>query len=258
MKIAISGKGGTGKTTLAAMLVHLFASDGYKVLAVDADPDANLASALGIPQELRSRVKPVAQQRHLVEERTGARLRQFGQLFKLNPTVEDIPDNFSIQFRGIKLLVMGAVRRGGEGCACPQNILLKNLLSDIILHREEIVIVDMEAGIEHLGRATTQSVDKMMIVVEPGSRSIDTSRKILELGKEIGIKNFGIVGNKIQIPEQSDWIENQFEAKTVLGMIPYSPSIQEIDLKQLSLFEFLDEKPLTEFRNIYHKLLKSF
>jgi len=206
---------------------------------------------------LRSGVKPIAQQRHLIEERTGARPRQFGQLFKINPTVEDIPDDFSIQFHGIKLLVMGAVRKGGEGCACPENVLLKNLLSEIILRRNEIVIVDMEAGIEHLGRATAQSIDKMLIVVEPGSRSVDTSRRILKLGKEIGLQNFGIVGNKIQTTQQASWIEDQFEAETVLGMIPYSPSIQEADLKQLSLFESLHERLIAEFQNIYLQLQKS-
>jgi CO dehydrogenase maturation factor len=256
MKIAISGKGGTGKTTLAAILAHLFAADGYKVLAVDADPDANLAAALGIPPELRAQMKPISEQRRLIKERTGANPRQFGQLFKINPTVEDIPDDFSLRFQGVKLLVLGAVRKGGEGCACPENVLLKNLLSEIILHREEAVIVDMEAGIEHLGRATAKGIEKMLIVVEPGSRSVDSAKMIIKLGKEIGLQNFGIVGNKIQTTQQADWIQSHFDAETLLGMISYSPSIQDADLKQLPLFESLDERSLEQFRNIYRELLK--
>jgi CO dehydrogenase maturation factor len=254
MKIAISGKGGTGKTTLAAILAHLFASDGYKVLAVDADPDTNLAAALGIPPPLRAKARPIAEQRRLIKERTGANPRQFGQLFKINPTVVDIPDDFSLQIDGIKLLVMGAVRKGGEGCACPENVLLKNLLSEIILRRKEIVIVDMEAGIEHLGRATAHGIEKMLIVVEPGSRSIDTARSIIKLGNEIGLQDFVIVGNKIQSPQQASWVKNQFETGMILGMIPYSSIIQEADLQQRSVFEALNGETLAEFRNIYRRL----
>jgi len=254
MKIAISGKGGTGKTTLAGILVHLFKKDGYKVLAVDADPDANLASAIGIIPELSLSIKPISEQRQLIKERTGANPRQFGQLFKLNPTVSDIPDDFSLDFQGIKLLVMGAVQKGGEGCACPENVLLKNLLSEIILHRNEVVIVDMEAGIEHLGRATAKSIDKMLILVEPGARSIDTARTIIKLGQEIGLQDFGIVGNKVRNVQQADWIERQFEAETVLGSIPYSDAIQEADIQQRHLFEAMDAGLLVEFEKIYHKL----
>jgi CO dehydrogenase maturation factor len=256
MKIAISGKGGTGKTTLAAALIHLFAAEGYRVLAVDADPDANLAAALGVPPELRSKIRPISEQRQLIEERTGANPRQFGQLFKLDPTVEDIPDDFSLSFQGIKLLVLGAVRRGGEGCACPENVLLKNLLSEIILRRREAVIVDMEAGIEHLGRATAQGIEEMLIVVEPGSRSIDSARKIIKLGKEIGLLHFGIVGNKIRSPRQADWIESRFKGEAFLGMISYSRSIQDADLQELPLFESLGRRSLTELRNIYRQLLE--
>ncbi|HUU51381.1 MAG TPA: AAA family ATPase [Candidatus Heimdallarchaeota archaeon] len=202
MKIAITGKGGTGKTTLAGVLAHLFKEDGVTVLAVDADPDANLSSAIGIPAELSESIKPISEQRQLIKERTGANPKQFGQLFKINPAVTDIPDDYSLDFHGIKLLVMGTVRKGGEGCACPENVLLKNFLSDIIFNRNEVVIVDMEAGIKHLGRATAVAIDKMLIVVEPGSRSIDTARSIIKLAGDIGLQEFGIVGNKIRNDKQ--------------------------------------------------------
>lgn len=254
MKIAISGKGGTGKTTLAGILAHFFRKDGYDVLAVDADPDANLASAIGIPPERQNKIKPISEQRRLIKERTGANPREFGQLFKLNPTVSDIPDDFGIDFQGIKLLVMGAVRKGGEGCACPENVLLKSLLSEIILRRREVVIVDMEAGIEHLGRATAKSIDKMLICVEPGSRSIATARIIMKLGREFGLRDFGIVGNKIRNKNQEVWVGNQFEKNMLLGFIPYSEAIQESDIRRKSPFDAIDTSLSAAFRIIYEKL----
>lgn len=257
MKIAISGKGGTGKTTLAGILTHLYRKDGYDVLAVDADPDANLASAIGIPPERQNKIKPISAQRRLIQERTGANPREFGQLFRLNPTVSDIPDGFGIDYQGIKLLVMGAVRKGGEGCACPENVLLKSLLSEIILRRKEVVIVDMEAGIEHMGRATAKSIDKMLICVEPGSRSIETARAIMKLGRQFGLGEYGIVGNKIRNKNQKIWIEKQFETNWLLGFIPFSETILESDIQQKSLFEAMDKNLLPAFQHIYKKLSSS-
>jgi CO dehydrogenase maturation factor len=251
MKFAVSGKGGTGKTTLAGVLAHYFNNDGYSVLAVDADPDANLASAIGIPAAQAASIIPISQERRLIKERTGADARQFGQLFKLNPTVNDIADKYGIDLKGIKLLVMGGVQKGGDGCACPENVLLRNLMSELILNRDEVVIADMEAGIEHLGRATAQSIDKMLITVEPGSRSISTAKAIIKLGKEIGIESFGIVGNKIQDNKQKNWIQGQFPPDQILGMIPYSEIIQNADLNEQPLIELLDKRLRTEFNKIY-------
>jgi CO dehydrogenase maturation factor len=255
MKIAITGKGGTGKTTVAGILAHCFKDSGYDVLAVDADPDANLASAIGLPPERASQIKPISEQRQLIKERTGANPRQFGQLFKLNPKVSDIPDEFCVKFQGIKLLVMGAVRSGGEGCACPENVLLKNLLSELILHRKEVIIVDMEAGIEHLGRATAQSIDRMLIVVEPGLRSIQTAHTILKMGKDIGVPSFGILGNKVRSDQQREWITHQFPGNMILGTIPYDESIQNADLLGKPLNEIIGSALKTEFQRIYLKLL---
>jgi CO dehydrogenase maturation factor len=257
MKFAVTGKGGTGKTTIAGILAHLFARDGYRVLAVDADPDANLASAIGIQEEDANSIIPISKQSQLVTERTGAKPRQFGQLFKMNPRVSDIPDDFSIDHRGIKLLVMGAVQKGGSGCACPENVLLRSLLSEIILNRDEVVIVDMEAGIEHLGRATSRSIDKMLIVVEPGSRSISTANTILRLARDIGIASFGIIGNKVQDKAQANWIRNQFPQDLMLGTISYREIIREADQSQRPLIEVLDENLSREFVDLCKSLKNS-
>ncbi len=254
MKFAVTGKGGTGKTTLAGILAHLFAGDGYRVLAVDADPDANLASAIGIPEDDANSITPISKQRQLVMERTGAKPRQFGQLFKMNPRVNDIPDAFCLEHKGIKLLVMGAVQEGGAGCACPENVLLRSLLSEIILNRDEVVVVDMEAGIEHLGRATARAIDKMLIVVEPGSRSIATAQTIMKLGEDIGLRDFGIVGNKIRTDRQKEWIKKECEPLPVFGLIPYSDAIQDSDLNRKSLIETLDTGTKSEFDKIYRAL----
>lgn len=254
MKLAVTGKGGTGKTTIAGILAHLFAMDGYHVLAVDADPDANLASAIGFPEDDADSITPISKQTQLVTERTGAKPRQFGQLFKMNPRVSDIPDKFCLEHKGIKLLVLGAVQKGGAGCACPENVLLRNLLSEIILNRDEVVIVDMEAGIEHLGRATAGAIDKMLIVVEPGSRSIATARMIMKLGEDIGLRDFGIVGNKIRMDRQKEWIKKQCKSLPILGLIPYSDTIQDSDLNRKSLMEVIDTAAKSEFEKIYRIL----
>ena len=254
MKIAVTGKGGTGKSTLAGILAHLFKEHGYTVLAVDADPDANLASALGVPGEDAAGITPISAQRELIKERTGANPAQFGQLFKLNPTVADIPDEFSLTFRGIKLLVMGAVKKGGGGCACPENVLLRSLLEEIILRRNEAVIVDMEAGIEHLGRGTARAIDRLLIMVEPGRRSIDTARTIKRLAADVGIRRFGVVGNKVRSAAERDWILRQFPGEPVLGMIPYAEAILDADRGGRPLIDALDAGLRAEFERIFAAL----
>lgn len=219
MKIAISGKGGVGKTTFSALLAKEAVARGYKVLAVDADPNSNLASTLGISAD----ITPIAELKGLIEERLGS-LEGF---FRLNPKVDDIPERFSVYKDDIRLIVMGGIVRGGGGCACPENNFLRSLLSHILLQRDELVIVDMEAGIEHLGRATAQGVDALLVVVEPDKRSLETAARIKKLAEDIGLKRIFAVGNKIHQASELEYISRNLPQKlTLVGSIAYSDKLR--------------------------------
>ena len=235
MKIAITGKGGVGKTTLAAGLAILFSRQGERVFAIDADPDANLALSLGFPNP--SQIKPLIEMKQLIGERTGTKSGDLNPYFKLNPRVDDIPEKYFARHEGINLAVMGTVRGGGLGCSCAENAFLKALLGHLILERREMVILDMEAGIEHLGRGTARGVDKMIVVVEPGIRSIETASRIKHLAGEIGIKDMAIVGNKIRHNSDKEFLKAHMPDFNFLGFIHYDEKILEADLNNTSPFE---------------------
>ncbi len=237
MKVAISGKGGVGKTTLAGGLCRELAARGFRVLAVDADPDANLASAIGIPFERVSGLTPIAEMTPLVEERTGAKKGSYGIFFRLNPKVDDIPDKFSVEFDGIKFMILGTIPQGGGGCFCPENVLLKALLRNIVIKRAEAVVVDMEAGLEHLGRGTAEGIDAFIVVVEPGKRSIHTANHIKKLALDIGVKRFFLVGNKVRSGEEEELLKNSLPDFSYVGTISYSDDIVEADIKELSPYD---------------------
>jgi CO dehydrogenase maturation factor len=235
MKLAISGKGGVGKTTLAAFLARVYQKRGMRVIAVDADPDANLAQALGFEKECK--IAPISEMKELIEERTGAKPGSMGGFFKLNPKVDDLPEKLAAVKDNICLMVMGTVKTGGSGCVCPESVLLKNLIQHLFLERKDVVIMDMEAGLEHLGRATAFAVDVMLVVVEPGQRSIETAKNIQKLASEIGIKKVAVVGCKIRNEQEAELIKNSLGEIPFLGYIPFDQRIIEADLSGKPPFE---------------------
>ena len=222
MKIAVSGKGGVGKTTLSSMLAGALALRGRTVIAVDADPDANLPSGLGVPDD--ERITPIADMDEMIAERTGSK-RNYGGYFQLNPKVDDIPEQFARRIGNIHLLVLGGVSQGGGGCICPATALVKALLTHLILGRDDAVIMDMEAGIEHLGRATAESTDALVVVVNPAPWSVQTALRVQKLAGEIGLKKFFAVANRVTGPADLDEIQAQLGDIPLIGHIPYDPRL---------------------------------
>ncbi len=236
MKVAITGKGGVGKTTLSSTLARLYADEGRTVLAADVDPDANLGLALGLSQEEVDEIIPISKMRTLVEERTGA--DRSNKFYKLNPYVEDIPEKFSKDINGVKLLVMGTVDVGGSGCVCPEHVMLKAILSSLSYHKDDVVIMDMEAGLEHLGRGTASNMDQFIVVIEPGARSVQTYRNVKRLASDLGVKQVRVVANKIRDTGDEDFIRGAIPAEDLLGFIHYNPEIMDADRQGKSPYDF--------------------
>ncbi len=234
-KIAICGKGGVGKTTICAIWAQLFAEDGFDVLAVDADPDANLCSAFGIPSDQSP--EPLVKMKQLIAERTGTSKDAPGAYFRLNPKVSDLPDKYCLEVKGLKLLVLGGITQAGGGCACAEGAFLKALLTHTILQRREVVLVDMDAGVEFMGRASVQGIDALVVVVEPGSRSIETAIEVAQMGRQLGIKHIAAVINKITDPQQTETIKSQLKDMAILAEVCYTPKIQKADLCRESVFQ---------------------
>ena len=235
MKVAITGKGGVGKTTLSSTLARLYAAEGRTVLAADVDPDANLGLALGLTQEEVDSIVPISKMRTLVEERTGA--NEANKFFKLNPYVADIPEKFSKDINGVKLLVMGTVDVGGTGCVCPEHVMLKSILSALTYRKGDVVIMDMEAGLEHLGRGTAANMDQFIVVIEPGARSVQTYRNVKRLASDLGVKKVRVVANKLRDERDEEFIRQSIPAEDLLGFIHFNPEIMDADRQGLSPYD---------------------
>lgn len=239
MKIAITGKGGVGKTTFSSILSRLYAEEGKTVLAVDADPDANLGLALGFSEEELAEIVPISKLKKLVAERTGSSEENFGKFFRINPKVDDIPDKYSKECNGVKLLTLGTVETGGSGCVCPEHVLTKRIISHLVLRSDDVVVMDMEAGIEHLGRGTAGDVDQFIVVIEPGSRSIQTYEKVKQLATDLGVTRVRVVANKVRDKEDEEYISSRVK-DDLLGFIHYNQEVIDADRQGKSPFDFSD------------------
>jgi CO dehydrogenase maturation factor len=216
MKVAVSGKGGVGKTTVAASLARCWRNLGFRVVAVDADPDANLAGTLGYRG---APISPLSELKSLIEERVGGG-EGWGGFLRMNPRVDDIPEQFGIDVDGVRVLVMGTIERGKRGCACPENVLLREVLNHLLVGARERVVVDMEAGIEHLGRGTAEGVDAMLVVVEPGWASLETAARVVSLSRDLGVKRTCAIANKITCDGDLDFVRAHLAELEILGVLP--------------------------------------
>ncbi len=253
MKIAVSGKGGVGKTTLAGVMARILGERGKKVIAIDADPDSNLASAIGIDDDSMGSAVPLAAMEEFIAERTGAKKGQYGAFFQLNPRVDDIPERFSLEKDGVKLIILGNIPQGGGGCFCAENALLRSLLSYVMIERDEYVIVDLEAGLEHLGRGTTEYIDALIVIVEPGRRSFQTARQVRKLADDIGIKKVYVVGNKIAGKDDEALVRENLADFPFLGFLSYNEKIIEADKLGVSPFD-IDKRIKDEVAGILEAL----
>jgi len=253
MKIAVTGKGGVGKTTLSAALARIYADEGRQVLAADVDPDANLGLALGFTEVELEKLEPLSKMNSLIKERTGSDENNMGKLFKMNPKVDDIPDRFSIEKNGVKLLIMGTVDTGGSGCVCPEHVLLKRVVSNLIVNRDGVVILDMEAGLEHLGRGTTDFVDRFIVVIEPGTRSVQTYKKVKQLAADIGVTKISVVANKVRDDADEEFLKARIPESELLGFIHYNEEVISADRNGCSPYD-TGGIALDEIREIKKKI----
>jgi CO dehydrogenase maturation factor len=232
MKLAVSGKGGAGKTTISALIAAVLSADGHRVTAIDADPDANLLSCMGFPEP--GSVRPLVELKDLIEDRTGVKPGATGGMFRLNPLVEDIPEKYAVDVDGVKVLVAGAVKKGGTGCYCPENSLVRALVSHLLMDEGSDLILDMEAGVEHLSRGTVGAVDHLLVVVEPGLRSVETAIRIEQMAGEIGIKRVSAVGNRIRSAKDEAQLRKALTTIEFVGFVPYDEDLRKAEIDGVS------------------------
>ncbi len=246
MKIAVSGKGGSGKTTVAAGLIKILVEKNKSVVALDCDPDISLGLALDFPQY--AKVRPICEMKELIAERTESDPQKPQGFFKINPRVDDIPERFCPRDKGVRLIVMGKVDKPQGGCLCPENTFVRSLIGHLVLRKDEVVVLDMAAGSEHLGRATAKGVDIFLIVVEPSKMSVQTGRHIQELAGGLGISKAFFVGNKIKSADDIEFIKDSF-GKDLIGNISFNKALEE----SRGRFVF-DDGSRKEFETIYENI----
>jgi CO dehydrogenase maturation factor len=250
MKIAVAGKGGVGKTFVSATLSRLLARSGYSVLAVDADPNLNLGYSLGIEYEKANNIQPLSENEALVKEKTGVAPEEaLGNMFNMNPRVNDIVDRFAVNAPDdVKLLVMGTVKGGGSGCMCGANALLRVLLQHMLIQRGEVLVMDMVAGLEHIGRGTARRMDAMLVVIEPRMKSVDTVKRILRMAEEIEVETVLAVGNKVLRPKDEEFVRSKMAelGVPIISIIPYDQTVADADMDGVPVIDYDENAPAVQ------------
>lgn len=260
MKIAVTGKGGVGKTTITGTLARLLGRDGLKILAVDADPNYNLWSAIGIDEQTAMAIQPLLENEELVRQKTEMKwVEVLGNFFQIHPRVDDLTESHAIAGPdNVSLLVAGTVNMGGQGCMCPSAALLKALINHLSLESNEAFIMDMDAGIENLGRGTIRGMDVILAVVEPGKRSLDTIERIKGLAADIGLERVFAIGNKVMNKDEASFISQVLKSHDIpiIGMVPYDGKLREADQRGIAPLDLDDSSPAIQaIRAIKSELL---
>lgn len=263
MKIAIAGKGGVGKTFVAATLSRLLAQDDYRVLAVDADPNLNLAYSLGVDYEVANNITPLSDNEDLIKEKTGVSPEEaLGTMFNMTPNVNDVVDRFGVNAPDdVKLLIMGTVKGGGTGCMCGANAMLRVLIQHMLIQRDEVLVMDMVAGLEHLGRGTARRMDAMLVVIEPRMKSVDTVRRILKMAEDIEVETVLAVGNKVMREKDEAFIYKKMKELNVpvISMIPYDQAVADADMEGIPTIDYnSDSNAVKAVKELEQELLKYY
>jgi CO dehydrogenase maturation factor len=256
MKVAVAGKGGVGKTLIAGGLASGFAARGLKTIAIDADSSPNLALTLGLPAEEARKILPVSENKELVESKTGT---GYSGVYRLSFTVDDIVRDYAVSTPfNVNLIVMGTVKAMESGCMCAPNAVIRAMLRHLIVERDEAVVLDLEAGVEHIGRGTARSVDGLLIVADSNLKSLETAKHIQDLAAKAGMKNLYLIGNRIMNPTQEQAVKT-FADKNglfILALIPFDPKVTEADMLGETPLKHREINAVQAIDNICEVLLK--
>ncbi len=256
MKVAVSGKGGVGKTLIAGGLARGFVERGLKTMAIDADSSPNLALTLGLSAEETRKIVPISENKTLVESKTST---GYSGVYNLNFTVDDIVKQYSVATPlGVNLIVMGTVQSMGAGCMCAPNAVIRALLRHLVVERGEAVVLDLEAGVEHIGRGTARHVDALLIVADSNLKSLEIAKHIHDMAKDAGMKQLYLVGNRVMNEAQREAIQSFAEKNglSLLTFVPFDQKVIEADMLGETPLKNMEIEAVKTIDNICELLLK--